>query len=67
MSLIHGSTCARRDVGTMAGKVFPLVRLQGMVPLGRPVGTAIYPSMQIASVSIWNIIKYSRRARNELE
>ena len=27
-------------------------------PLGRPVGTTIYPGMQIASVSIWNIIKY---------
>jgi dolichyl-diphosphooligosaccharide--protein glycosyltransferase len=27
-------------------------------PLGRPVGTTIYPGMQIASVSLWNILKY---------
>jgi dolichyl-diphosphooligosaccharide--protein glycosyltransferase len=27
-------------------------------PLGRPVGTTIYPGMQIASVTIWNAIKY---------
>ena len=25
-------------------------------PLGRPVGTTIYPGMQIASVSIWKAI-----------
>jgi len=27
-------------------------------PLGRPVGTTIYPGMQIASVYIWNAINY---------
>ena len=27
-------------------------------PLGRPVGTTIYPGMQIASVAIWNAMRW---------
>jgi len=35
---------------------------QSWYPLGRPVGTTIYPGMQITSVAIWKLLPYFMRA-----
>lgn len=41
-----------------ASKFFKWYDYMSWYPLGRPVGTTIFPGMQLASVAIWELMKY---------
>ena len=42
--------------GKRMEKIFHLVRLHELVPAGRPVGSTIYPGMQVTAVTLWKAI-----------
>ena len=42
-------------------KFFTWFDYESWYPLGRPVGTTIYPGMQMSSVAIWETLKYTMK------